>query len=72
MDGIYEFIRSLWVVWLLLLFAGIVVYALWPGNRRKFSRAARIPLDDDEDLPGDDTTGKPPPDQDQPGMKDRD
>ena len=56
MEGFYEFVRSFWVVWLLLLFAGIVAYALWPSNRRKFSHAARIPLDDEDDAPGDSAT----------------
>ena len=37
---------------LVLLFAGFVgvlVYALWPGNRARFRADARIPLDDDQD-----------------------
>lgn len=68
MDGIYEFVRSLWVVWLVLLFVGIVAYALWPGNRRKFREAARIPLEDEEDeVPRDDAPDRqtqPPWDRD--------
>ncbi len=48
MENAYEWIRSLWVVWLLLLFLGIVAYALWPSNKAKFEHAARIPLEDDE------------------------
>jgi cytochrome c oxidase cbb3-type subunit 4 len=32
-----------------ILFLGVVVYALWPGNRKKFDRAARAPLDEDKD-----------------------
>ncbi|MCB1546493.1 MAG: cbb3-type cytochrome c oxidase subunit 3 [Hyphomicrobiaceae bacterium] len=31
-----------------LLFAGVLVYALWPGNKQKFDRAARLPLEGDE------------------------
>jgi len=34
---------------LLLLFAAVLVYALWPGNRDKFKRAARTPLADEDD-----------------------
>jgi cytochrome c oxidase cbb3-type subunit 4 len=68
MDGIYEFVSSLWVVWLVLLFAGIVAYALWPGNRRKFRQAARIPLDDEDEAPRDDApdrqSSQPPGDGD--------
>jgi cbb3-type cytochrome oxidase subunit 3 len=26
---------------LIVLFAGVVIYALWPANRDKFKRAAR-------------------------------
>ncbi|HEX6634638.1 MAG TPA: cbb3-type cytochrome c oxidase subunit 3 [Usitatibacter sp.] len=29
-------------------FLGIVAYALHPGNREKFERAALMPLEDDE------------------------
>ena len=35
---------------LLVLFVGVLIYALWPGNREKFKRAAETPLrDEDED-----------------------
>lgn len=37
---------------LLILVAGFiiaVVYALWPGNRRKFERAARLPVLSDKE-----------------------
>ena len=27
------------------VFAGVVVYAFWPGNKKKFSEAAAMPLD---------------------------
>jgi cytochrome c oxidase cbb3-type subunit 4 len=47
MDGIYEFVRSLWVVWLLLLFVGIVAWAYWPSRRRRLQKHANIPLEDD-------------------------
>lgn len=49
MDAIHEFFRSIWVVWLGLIFLGIVAYALWPANRAKFRHAASIPLADDDD-----------------------
>jgi cytochrome c oxidase cbb3-type subunit 4 len=32
-----------------VLFAGVLVYALWPSNKSTFDRAARLPLDDDPD-----------------------
>lgn len=35
---------------LAVLFAGVLIYALWPGNRDKFKRAAHAPLlNEDED-----------------------
>jgi cytochrome c oxidase cbb3-type subunit IV len=34
---------------LLVLFAGALIYALWPGNREKFKNAARTVLDDEND-----------------------
>jgi cytochrome c oxidase cbb3-type subunit 4 len=33
---------------LVVLFAGALIYALWPGNREKFKQAAHTPLEDDE------------------------
>lgn len=37
------------LVLLAVLFAGAVVYALWPSNQAKFNRAARAPLEDGDD-----------------------
>lgn len=38
-----------WGLWLLMAcFIAAVVYALWPGNRDTFERAARAPLDGDD------------------------
>jgi cytochrome c oxidase cbb3-type subunit 4 len=31
------------------LFAGVVIYALWPSNRAEFERAAHAPLTDGDD-----------------------
>jgi cytochrome c oxidase cbb3-type subunit IV len=33
-----------------LVFGGIVLWAYWPGNRKKLEEDARIPLDDDRPL----------------------
>jgi cbb3-type cytochrome oxidase subunit 3 len=41
-------VRSLWVVWLLLLFAGIVLWVYWPRRKAMMEEHARIPLDDDK------------------------
>ena len=48
---LYETFRSLWVVWLMLLFGGVVAWALWPSRKRSLDQAARIPLQDDPDVP---------------------
>ncbi|HEY0833173.1 MAG TPA: cbb3-type cytochrome c oxidase subunit 3 [Azospirillum sp.] len=47
LDSITVALRSFWTVWLALLLTGIIVYAMWPGNRGKFDDAARIPLKDE-------------------------
>ena len=46
-----ELARTWWGVWLMLLFVGIVVWALWPSKRRRqdMQRHARIPLREDDD-----------------------
>ena len=49
MDGFYEFMRSLWSVWLMAVFLGIVIWVMWPSRKRKdqFDAQARIPLEDE-------------------------
>jgi cytochrome c oxidase cbb3-type subunit 4 len=47
MADLYEFVRSLWVVWLMLIFLGIVAWAYWPSRRRRLQKHGSIPLDDD-------------------------
>jgi cytochrome c oxidase cbb3-type subunit 4 len=39
--------RELWVVWLMLLFAGICVWAFLPRNKRRFEAHGAIPLRDE-------------------------
>ncbi len=31
------------------LFVGVLIYSFWPGNRKRFEQAARLPLEKDED-----------------------
>jgi cytochrome c oxidase cbb3-type subunit 4 len=38
---------SIGLIFFIVLFAAVLVYALWPGNKRKFDDAARIPLKED-------------------------
>ena len=47
MDGFYEVLRSLWVVWLMALFIGIVAWVYWPKRKREMEDHAQIPLRDD-------------------------
>jgi cytochrome c oxidase cbb3-type subunit 4 len=35
------------LVYLVVMFAGVLAYALWPRNKKKFDRAARMPLEED-------------------------
>ena len=35
LDAIYQFVRSLWVVWLMAIFLGIVAWVLWPGRKKR-------------------------------------
>lgn len=51
MAELYEFISSLWVVWLSALFLGILFWVLRPSNKKRLEEHGRIPLDDDEPLP---------------------
>ena len=39
--------RELWVVWLLLLFAGIIVWVFWPRRKKELEDQANIPFRDD-------------------------
>jgi cytochrome c oxidase cbb3-type subunit 4 len=47
-QSIYPLLRSVWVVWFMLLFIGIVTWVLWPSRRRKLEDLGRIPLRGDE------------------------
>lgn len=29
------------------LFVGVVIYVFWPGNKKKFDAAAKLPLEDE-------------------------
>jgi cytochrome c oxidase cbb3-type subunit IV len=36
--------RALWIVWMVVLFIGLVFYALRPRNKRHFEDCSRIPF----------------------------
>lgn len=42
-----EIAQTWGLIYFVAIFAGVLVYALWPGNRKRFEDAARIPLDED-------------------------
>lgn len=45
---LYTAARSLWVVWLMILFIGIIWWVYRPKNRRRFEEASKIPLREDD------------------------
>ncbi|TQV68103.1 cbb3-type cytochrome oxidase subunit 3 [Denitrobaculum tricleocarpae] len=45
-DVLY-FSETYGLLYLVLLFAIVLVYALWPRNKKKFDDAARMPLEED-------------------------
>ncbi len=47
LQAVNEILASAWTVWAVLVFAGIVRWALRPANRRRFEQDANIPLNDE-------------------------
>lgn len=45
---ITEVARSLWVVWLMILFVGIIFWALRPKNKKRFEEDAMIIFKNDK------------------------
>jgi cytochrome c oxidase cbb3-type subunit 4 len=47
----YEHVASITQVAALLLFVvffiGVLIYAFWPGNKKRFEEAAKLPLEKD-------------------------
>ncbi|WP_029015064.1 cbb3-type cytochrome oxidase subunit 3 [Niveispirillum irakense] len=46
MEQLLPLLKQLWLVWFMLLFVGICVWAFRPGARSRFEQQSRIPLDD--------------------------
>jgi cytochrome c oxidase cbb3-type subunit 4 len=50
----YDQVASVTQVLALLLFValfiGVLIYAWWPGNKKRFEAAARLPLEKDTEL----------------------
>jgi cytochrome c oxidase cbb3-type subunit 4 len=47
LETVHEILTSIWTVWAVLIFAGIVFWALRPANRQRFEKDAQIPLNDE-------------------------
>ena len=41
--------QMLALLFFVALFAGVLVYAFWPGNKKRFEQAARLPFETDPD-----------------------
>jgi cbb3-type cytochrome oxidase subunit 3 len=48
MQELIEFARSIWGLWLMLLFLGIVAWTLWPSRKAKLEEQKMIPFGKDE------------------------
>ncbi len=46
-ESFSQFAQTWGLVYLVILFLGVLVYALWPGNSEKFKKAARMPLEEE-------------------------
>jgi cbb3-type cytochrome oxidase subunit 3 len=44
---LYQIAARLWVLWLVLLFVGIIGWTFLPRNRQRLDEAANIPFNDD-------------------------
>ncbi len=47
-ERLAHFAQTWGLLYVALLFAAVLAYALWPRNQAKFDRAARQPLEDDD------------------------
>jgi cytochrome c oxidase cbb3-type subunit IV len=45
------------LIFFVVLFAGVLLYAFWPGNKKRFEEAARLPLEKDPDGDEDEKDG---------------
>ena len=46
-EKVAHFAATYGLVYLMVLFAGVLVYTFWPKNKDKFEKAARRPLEED-------------------------
>jgi cbb3-type cytochrome oxidase subunit 3 len=46
-EDLYAWVKPLWTVWLVLVFAAIAARAFWPSRKKRLEKQAEIPLRDD-------------------------
>ncbi len=46
-ETLANFAQTWGLLYFVLIFAGVLVYALWPSNKDKFDDAAQMPLRED-------------------------
>jgi cytochrome c oxidase cbb3-type subunit 4 len=46
-EQIAHFASTYGLIYFIILFAGVLAYAFWPKNKKKFEEAARRPLEED-------------------------
>ncbi len=45
--AVAEFAQSWGLIYFVVIFAGVLAYALWPSRQKQFDEAARVPLQED-------------------------
>lgn len=40
--------QTIALILFVVLFVGVIIYVFWPGNRKKFDEASKLPLDDEK------------------------
>jgi cytochrome c oxidase cbb3-type subunit 4 len=46
-QAVAEFAQTWGIAYFAIIFAAVVLYALWPSRKKQFDEAARIPLRED-------------------------
>jgi cytochrome c oxidase cbb3-type subunit 4 len=44
---LYAWVKPFWMVWLVLVFVAIAVWAFWPSRKKRLEKQGEIPLRDD-------------------------
>jgi cytochrome c oxidase cbb3-type subunit 4 len=53
-EQVSSFTQIAALLFFVALFVGVVIYAFWPGNKKRFEKDAKIPLQKDDDQETDD------------------